>query len=212
MTHRRCCCGGGDPPTPLEDCPLGPFDFPSGCYSTTFRVSVSGVELQVCDAGVTCVEAASVVADVAILDVWTTDAPAAFTAGGSRWTVASVYAACLPRTWADHPDGVSDYVYLAVEFRYDAAGNPCGLDPSTAGGNGYDVTLFLVSESPRTNVDSCIPTGGYVPFGFRVGVGQQAIEPNRDVGDCAAYAECAGGGPFPGECVAAVGAASVVIV
>lgn len=207
--HRACCCGPGEPEPPLEDCPLTLFDFPAGCFSPTeFRIAASGVELKVCDNGVTCTETVGISTDVVLSDVWQV-ATAAISTGGTNWTASDVYAACMPTTWLDHPDGSSDFIYLAIEFRYDASGNPCGLDAVAAGNNAYDFTLFVVSDSPRTATNACIPTGGYTAFGWRIGINQQLIEPNREVGDCADFDACDGGDPAPGECVASVGSVAV---
>ena len=126
------------------------------------------------------------------------------TSGGTNWDVVRGYVACLDKSWAEHPDGTSDYILIYLDFEYDEGNNPCSMNTFNEG----DIGLYLISPTPRTTNDVCIPTGTYTAFGVREGLAQQGNEPNEDVGDCTDYDACVNGSG-EGICIDSVGAISV---
>ena len=206
---RFCCCTGTSD-EPLEDCPLTLFDFPSECFALSYRLVLTDVEITWCEGSGadTCTETLSVQVDFELGLNWQvlSTTGLTITSGGTKWTDVRFIVQCMPKGWAEHPDGTSDYMVMYLEFDYDDSGDPCSMNPVTDEEGA--IGLYLISPTPRTTADVCVPVGTYTAFGTRQGVGQQNLEPNSDVGSCSEYDTCIGG-IGDGICIEAVASAVV---
>lgn len=131
------------------------------------------------------------------------------TSGGTKWVESQSYIGCMPKDWADHPDGTSDYLMIYFDFRYDASGNPCSMPGIIGLPEEGAVGLYLISPTPRTTADVCFPIGAYTAFGVRSGLGQEDVEPDQTVGDCTDYDSCDSSNVGSGICIDSVGTVSV---
>jgi len=164
---RFCCCTGTSD-EPLEDCPLTLFDFPSECFALSYRLVLTDVEITWCELGgdVTCTETLSVQVDFELGLNWQVLSATGLTitSGGTKWTDVRFIVQCMPKGWAEHPDGTSDYMVMYLDFDYDFSGDPCLMDLVTF--EEGRIGLYLISPTPR-RPRTCAFRSGLTPHSAR---------------------------------------------